>query len=187
MAMLSIERVINRLESFITHLGKAISWLTLLMMLTMTAVVCLRYGFNIGWIWLQEIVNYLHAFIFMIAISYTLQQNEHVRVDIFYSKMTKHNQNKVNFAGHLLFLLPTCTFIIIMSWHYVLQSWHIAERSQEAGGLPLVFILKSLLLLMPSLLLIQALCEMVKIGLTEKHKLSAEQHKSPLVKQERGQ
>lgn len=165
---------LNRLENFTTHIGKVISWLTIVMVITMTTVVILRYGFNIGWIWLQESVLYLHSFILMLAMSFTLQQDEHVRVDIFYRKMTATKKDSVNLFGHIFFLIPTCTYILVMSWNYVIQSWQITESSQEAGGLPLVFILKTLLILMPLLLIIQGISEVIKIVIKKTASLNEE-------------
>lgn len=153
---------INRMTNW---LGTTISWLTLLMVVTMTLVVVLRYGFNLGWIWLQESVLYMHAAVVMLAMSYTLQQDKHVRVDVFYRNFSKPKQNKVNLFGHLFFLIPTCLFVLFMSWGYVTQSWSILEGSQEAGGLPLLFLLKSLLIAMPVLLIFQAISEVLTLVL----------------------
>ena len=160
MATLKFSKQINKVTA---SLGIAISWLTLLMVITMTLVVVLRYGFNLGWIWLQESVLYMHAFVVMLAMSYTLKLDQHVRVDVFYRGFSQSKQRKVNLFGHLFFLIPTCLFILFMSWGYVAQSWQILESSQEAGGLPLVFLLKSLLVLCPLLLIFQAVAEIIEL------------------------
>ena len=136
--------------------GKGVAWLTLLMVLLTFSIVILRYGFNLGWIWLQEIVIYLHVAVFTIAAAWTLQQDGHVRVDIFYTDMPTKKRALVNLLGTLLFLIPFCLFVLIISWPYVANSWQLLESSREAGGLPLVFVLKSLILVLPALLLGQA-------------------------------
>lgn len=156
---------INRITEW---LGATVSWLTALMVITMTLVVVLRYGFNLGWIWLQESVLYMHAFVVMLAMSYTLLHDKHVRVDVFYRSFNKQKQNKVNLFGHVVFLIPTCLFILYMSWNYVAQSWSILETSQEAGGLPLLFLLKSLLIAAPILLIFQAVAEITLLLLDKK-------------------
>lgn len=153
---------INKITNW---LGSAISWLTLAMVVTMTLVVVLRYGFNLGWIWLQESVLYMHAFVVMLAMSYTLMHDKHVRVDVFYRNFSANKQKKVNLFGHVFFLIPTCLFILFMSWGYVAQSWSILETSQEAGGLPLLFLLKSLLIAAPLLLIFQAVSEILMLVL----------------------
>lgn len=157
-----LEKLIAQIDKLSTISGRGISWLTLLMVLTMTLIVILRYGFGVGWIWLQESVLYMHAFVLMIAMAYTLFVDQHVRVDIFYRNFSKSQQNKINLFGHVFFLLPTCLFIFIMSLQYVAQSWFIMESSHETGGLPLLFLLKSLLIITPFLLILQAIAEIVK-------------------------
>jgi len=155
----------KQIDNFTNGLGKVISWLTLAMVITMTLVVVLRYGFNLGWIWLQESILYMHGFVLMLAMSYTLRLDQHVRVDVFYRSFSQSKQNKINLFGHLVFLLPTCLFILFMSWNYVAQSWSIFESSQEACGLPLLFVLKSLLIIAPVLLIFQAVAEIAKVVL----------------------
>lgn len=145
------------LRKFIGGCGKAVAWLTLVMVLLTFIIVILRYGFNLGWIWLQESLTYLHVAVFSVVAAWTLQQDGHVRVDIFYAKMTDRNRARVDLLGSLIFLLPFCLFMLIIAWPYVANSWMLLETSREAGGLPFVFLLKSLILVMPALLLGQAI------------------------------
>ena len=170
--------VARRIQQLSELTGKAISWLTLIMMLVMTLVVVLRYGFEMGWIALQESVLYLHAIVLMLGMAYTLKLDGHVRVDIFYRRFPARKQARVDLMGHLLFLIPTCLFILYMSWPYVAQSWSILEGSQEAGGLPLVFVLKGLLLLMPVLLILQALADIVSRLFSDKKVQGAKQQEA---------
>lgn len=144
--------------------GNTISWLTLAMVLVTCVVVVLRYIFGIGFIWLQESVTWMHAAVFMLGMAYTLQQDEHVRVDIFYREMTDTRRAVVNLFGVLLFLLPLCTLLIYVSWDYVLASWSVKEASPEAGGLPYPFIplLKTLLLVMPALIALQSMSMLLR-------------------------
>jgi len=144
------------LRNLIALCGKSIAWLTVVMVLLTFAIVILRYGFNLGWIWLQESVTYLHVTVFTVVTAWALAQDSHVRVDIFYARMSAKKRALVNLAGTLLFLVPFCVFILVTAWPYVSNSWKILETSREAGGLPLVFLLKSLLLIMPVMLLGQA-------------------------------
>ena len=147
---------LSTLRSFIALSGKAVAWLTVVMVLLTFTIVILRYGFNMGWIWLQESLTYLHVAVFSVAAAWALQQDGHVRVDIFYADMTDKNRARVDLLGSLIFLVPFCIFILIISWPYVANSWKLLESSREAGGLPLVFLLKSLIIVMPALLLGQA-------------------------------
>jgi len=126
-----------------------------MVLLTFTIVI-LRYGFNMGWIWLQELVSYLHVAVFTIVAAWTLQQDGHVRVDIFYAGMSIKKRALVDLIGTSIFLIPFCIFLLVIAWPYVINSWKLLESSREAGGLPLVFLLKTLILVMPALLLGQA-------------------------------
>ena len=158
-----LTRLTERINIFSDWLGRTISWCTLFMVIIMTVVVVLRYGFNLGWIWLQESVLYLHAFCLMLAMPYALKLDEHVRVDIFYRGFSPIKKNRVNLVGHLIFLLPMSLFLLAMSWNYVAQSWMIFETSQEAGGIAFVYGLKSLLIIMPLLLVLQAANQILNI------------------------
>ena len=148
----------NPIRSFIAISGKAVAWLTLVMVTLTVGIVILRYGLNLGWIWLQESVTYLHAMVFMLAAAWTLQDDGHVRVDIFYRDRPERHKALVNLLGMLLFLIPFCVFLLLVGWDYVMPSWRLLEGSREPGGLPLVYILKSLILLLPAMLLLQAIC-----------------------------
>jgi TRAP-type mannitol/chloroaromatic compound transport system permease small subunit len=144
----------------IALLGRSVSWLTLLLTLLAFAIVLLRYGLNLGWIWLQESVTYLHALVFMVAAAWALQSDDHVRVDIFYRGASERYRNWVDLAGTVVLLVPFCLFLLYVAWDYVAASWATRETSREAGGLPLVWLLKSLLLVLPLLLLLQAWCSL---------------------------
>lgn len=148
----STVRIVNRINE---TCGRAVSWLTLAMVLITFAVVVLRYLFNTGWIAMQESITYMHALVFMLGVAYTLKRDGHVRVDIFYHKFSPRGQAWVNLLGTLLFLLPTFGFILWVCWDYVLFSWSLQEHSQEAGGLPFLYLLKTVLLIMPLLMLLQ--------------------------------
>lgn len=141
------------------YIGKSISWLTLFMVLLTCVVVILRYGFNIGWIAMQESISYMHAAVFMLGIAYTFRNNGHVRVDIFYQKMSAKNQALIDLVGHIAFLVPMCLYILYSSYDYVSNSWAILEQSRETGGLPFVYLLKTLIPLMAILLLLEALSQ----------------------------
>ena len=89
--------------------------------------------------------------------SYTLQHNGHVRVDIFYRNFSARRRALVDLAGLIMFLIPTCVLIIVSSWDYVIASWATGERSEERSGIAFVYGLKTLMIIMPSLLIVQGL------------------------------
>lgn len=136
--------------------GKTISWLTLFMVAITFVVVVLRYAFDIGWIAMQESVSYMHAIVFMLGAAYTLKHNAHVRVDIIYQRCSDKTRAWIDCIGTLLLLMPVTGFIIWSSWGYVADSWAIQEGSRNSGGLPGVYLLKTSILLMAGLLILQS-------------------------------
>jgi TRAP-type mannitol/chloroaromatic compound transport system permease small subunit len=148
-------RILRILDSLNEWVGRSVAWLTLLMVLVTFAVVVLRYAFDLGWIAMQESVTYLHAVVFLAGAAFTLKHEGHVRVDIFFRKLTARGQAWVDLMGTLLLLLPVCGFIAWVSWDYVAQSWQLQEGSREAGGLPGVYLLKTMILVMAALMLAQ--------------------------------
>jgi TRAP-type mannitol/chloroaromatic compound transport system permease small subunit len=154
-----MRRLSERIDNANRRLGEALSWLTSLMVLVTFAVVVLRYVFDTGWIWMQESVTWMHALVFMLAASYTLGRDEHVRVDVFYRGMDEQKKALVNLLGALFLLAPTWLFLIIASWDYVAASWAIQESSMEAGGLPGLFLLKSIIPLTAVLMLLQGVSQ----------------------------
>ena len=135
------------LGRFSTLLGKVSAWLTLFMVIVTFVVVVMRYVFDVGLIWLQESVVWMHAVVFMIGAAYTLQREEHVRVDIFYRQMSPQRQAWVDLVGVLVFLLPLCVFLGWKALDFVAVSWRLQEASRESGGLPypMIPLLKSIL------------------------------------------
>ena len=122
-------------------------------------VVVMRYVFDAGLIWVQESVVWMHAVVFMLGAAYTLRDEEHVRVDIFYRAMSERRRAWVDLIGVVFFLMPLCVFFAWMSFDFVTASWNIREASRESGGLPYPFVpmLKSVLLLMPLTVAMQGL------------------------------
>lgn len=155
----------TRIKAFLAAIGrlagKGISIMTLIMVLAMFASTLLSNLFNMNFIALQESVTWLHAAVFMIGAAYTLQNNEHVRVDIFYHRFSQRTQATIDMAGTLIFLLPVSIFILVSSWKYVSLSWKLGESSAEAGGLPGVYLLKTLVIMMPILLIIEGLHQLM--------------------------
>ena len=154
--------LIDNIERFIDWSGRAVSWLTLLMVIVTFIVVVLRYVFDIGWIALQESITYMHAMVFLVGASWAMQQEAHVRVDIFYSRFSTRTKAWVDLFGSLFLLLPVMIFIAWISWEYVIDSWEVLEGSREAGGLPGVFLLKSLILVLAVMLILQALVQIAR-------------------------
>ncbi len=152
-------KTVRAIDCITEKLGRAIAWLTLLMVLLSFTIVLLRYGFNLGWVAMQESVLYFHGIVFMLGAGYTLKADGHVRVDIFYQGFSDKQKALVNLLGGLFLLLPVCIFIFLISFDYVSTSWRIMEKSSEAGGLPFVYLSKTLLLVFAFTFILQGLAE----------------------------
>ena len=154
----------NLLDRISTAIGRTASWLTLFMVVVTFVVVVMRYVFDAGLIWVQESVTWMHAAVFMLGAAYTLHDEEHVRVDVFYRNMAPRRRAWVDLIGVAIFLLPLCLFLAWNSFDFVTQSWQMREMSRESGGLPYPFvpILKSVLLLMPLAVAMQGVSLLLK-------------------------
>lgn len=150
------------IDSLNAFLCRLVSWFTLFMVLLTFLIVILRYVFNLGWIAMQESVMYLHGMVFLLGAAHTLRVNEHVRVDIFYRRFSPKIQAKVDIFGSLLLLMPVNIFIFMVSYQYVMRSWRVLEASQEAGGIPGVFLLKSLILIFSFTMMLQGIAEVIR-------------------------
>ncbi|MEC9214594.1 MAG: TRAP transporter small permease subunit, partial [Pseudomonadota bacterium] len=148
--------IAQTIDSVSRSVGNAVAFAAIAMALVTTTVVILRYGFGQGAIAAQESVLYLHGALFMLGAAPTLLTDKHVRVDVFYRNFTDRQKHWVNTIGHTVFTLPFCTLIVFGSWGYVSESWSIMESSPEPGGIPAVFLLKTLIPAMALLLALQA-------------------------------
>ncbi len=150
-------RLVLAIERLNEAVGRAVSWLTLLLVFTTCIVAVLRYGFSMGWVWMQELYVWTHAVVFLTASGYTLLHEGHVRIDVLYGPASLATKAWVNILGTLLFLFPMVGLIAYMAYSYVALSWSRLEGSQEAGGLPGLFLLKSTILVFVALLALQGL------------------------------
>lgn len=163
--MPKLRACVHYIDLFTDRSGRLIAWLVLGMALVTTVVVVMRYGLNVGSIAAQEAVTYMHGCLFMLGAAYALKNEAHVRVDIFYRNFSPRTKAWVNSLGGIVFLMPLCAFICFASWNYVAESWLIRETSPEPGGIPAVFLLKSLLPLMALNLFLQGLAEILRNAL----------------------
>ena len=152
-------------DAFTDLCGRLLSWLVLFMAVLTTCVVVLRYGFDIGSIATQETVTYMHGCVFLLGAAYALKEGAHVRVDIFYRYFSARTRAWVDSLGGIVFLLPLCAFILASSWGYVSESWGMRESSAEPGGIPAVYLLKTLIPLMAINLALQGMAEILRNAL----------------------
>jgi TRAP-type mannitol/chloroaromatic compound transport system permease small subunit len=120
-----------------------VSWVTALVVLVVFIDVVMRYVFRVSFVFTQELEWHLFAFIFLMGAGYTLLKDGHVRVDIFYQRMSLKKQAWVNLLGVIFLLLPGCYLVIATSIGFVQSSLAVVEGSPDPGGIPCRFILKS--------------------------------------------
>ena len=152
----------DRIDRLTTAIGRAAAWLALVVVLLQFALVVARYLFGLGSIWLSEAVIYGHATLFMGAAAWTLKAGGHVRVDVFYAEAGPRAKAMVDLIGALLLLLPFAAVLVWLSLPYAARSWAILERSQESSGLPLVFLLKTLIPLFAALMALQGVAQAIR-------------------------
>lgn len=150
--LLRLAGLIDRLNA---TFGKVCAWLTLFLVLGTALVVVLRYGFGIGATALQEAVLYAHALVFMGATAWVLQRNGHVRVDIFYREASDRLKAWVDIFGVVFLLTPMLLVVLYYSEGFVMRSWARLEGSAEAGGLPGLYLLKTIIPIFCILMLLQ--------------------------------
>jgi TRAP-type mannitol/chloroaromatic compound transport system permease small subunit len=147
----------ERLDAVNRWCGLTVRWLALAMVLLQFAIVIMRYLFGVSYVFLGEGVLYMHAALFMLGAGYTLLVDEHVRVDIFYSRANEAGRARVNVAGAVLLLIPSIILLLWVSWPFVRNSVSILEGAISVGGIPASFLLKGLIPAFCLLLLIQGL------------------------------
>ena len=152
----------DRIDRLNTAIGRAAAWLVLVVVLLQFGLVLARYAFGLGSIWLTETVIYAHATLFMLAAAWTLRAGGHVRVDVFYAEAAPRTKAIIDLAGSALLLLPFAVVLVWLSVPYAARSWAILERSQETSGLPLVFVLKTLIPLFAALMALQGLAQAIR-------------------------
>ena len=161
----------NKLNDFC---GKSFAWLTLAMVLITISIVLSKFFFNTSSIQIEESVTYMFGMMFMVGVAYTLRHDNHVRVDIFYSKMSKRSKAWVDIFGTVVFLLPFCLFVLWFSFGPVIDSWGV-EGAKDTGGIPAIYVLRAFLLVMPVLLAIQGLANILTNLETIKHEDTKQQ------------
>lgn len=137
--------LINSLKKIIDAVGHICSILMILMILNVFYDVIMRYFFNDVSIAMQELEWHLFAAMFMFGIGYTLMADDHVRVDVFYDRMSKRKQAIINIVGSLLFALPITVLILYFSWDYTYEAYEMGEGSADPGGLPHRWIVRAII------------------------------------------
>jgi len=155
--MTPMQELASWLDGINRAVGRVVRWLALAMVLVQFAVVLLRYVYGISSIALNESVLYMHATLFMLGAGYTLLVDGHVRVDIFQARAGTVGKARIDAFGHIVLLVPSMLALLYWSWPSVRNAWAIYEGAISVGGIPGVFLLKSLIPAFCVLLILQSL------------------------------
>jgi len=162
-----------RIDAFTDLVGRWTSWLVVAIVLLMACNVLLRYLFNTGSVWAQELEWHLLVPVVLFGMSYTLRHGEHVRSDILYFRFAPRTRALIDLVSALL-IIAIALLIIWFSLHYVQQSFVIDEKSPDPGGLTHRWIIKGLMPVGFALLAVQGVaCAMAAI---EQIRRAARQH-----------
>lgn len=139
--MRTLLRIAHRIDRTNEWVGRAVYWLTLVMVGVGAYNALVRYldrftGLGLSSNTYIELQWYMYSLIFLLGAAYTLKHNAHVRVDVLFMRLTPRGRAWVNLGGALLFLLPFCILVIWTSWPTVHNSWAVLEVSPDPGGLP---------------------------------------------------
>ena len=141
-----VKSIIQLIDLINEWAGRSVSWLLVIMVLNVFFVVVLRYIFSYGAIWMQELYVWNHSIVFLLGAGYTLLHNGHVRIDLIYRTASLKYKSIIDIIGSIVFAIPVIYCIFLKSLPMVQRSWGVLEKSAEAGGLPGLFLFKSVLL-----------------------------------------
>lgn len=158
--MLGLANAIDRMNRAVAWL---VRWLALVMVMVQFVIVIGRYVFGVNSIAAQESVLYMHATLFMLGAGFTLLVDKHVRVDVFYAKLSDTARRRIDIFGHIFLLIPSMLALLYWSWPSVRNSWKILEGPISVGGIEAVFLLKSLIPAFCVLILLQSLALLVRL------------------------
>lgn len=152
----------HRIDRWQERFGRGVSWLSLVMVVVVFSDVISRYVFRVTSGAMQELEWYLFGTLYLLAAGYTLLHDEHVRVDILSSKLSPRRRAAVDFVLFWVFFFPSCLLVIYTAWPFVKSAWSVWEGSPDPGGLPLRWLLKSMIIVGFVLLLLQGVSQTIK-------------------------
>ena len=139
-----VHLIIRLIDGLNTRIGHAISWLSTILVLVVCYDVFTRYFLRKSSVGVQELEWHIFAVLFLLAAAYTLKEDGHVRVDVFYTLLSPRGQAWINLLGGIIFLIPFSILVIWASKGFVGMSWAIQETSPDPGGLPYRYLLKAM-------------------------------------------
>lgn len=179
--MQTLLRLAGLIDTLNERVGRAVLWLIGLTTAISAGNAIARYGFNASSNAWLEIQWYLFGAIFLLGAGYTLKHNGHVRIDVLHGRLSARAQAWIDLAGGLLFLLPFCVLMLMLSWPGFVESLARGEVSPDAGGL-VRWPVRLLIPLGFALLALQGIAEVIKRAAVLRGKLALKLE-SPVVEE----
>lgn len=161
--MLPETAISRRIDPWLDRIGRAMSWVWLVLLAIIVFNVVLRYVFGEGRIEFEEIQWHLYSAGFLLGLSYAYQQDAHIRVDVLHERLSPAAQAWIELYGILLLLLPFVLLVLIFAVPFVWSSYELAEVSQSPGGLPFRWLIKGALPIGFGLLLLAAISRLSRV------------------------
>lgn len=157
-----IRRLARKIDAWQDAFGRALSWLMLVMVLVVFSDVVMRYAFNVTSVFTQELEWYLFAITYLLGAGYVMLYDEHVRVDIVYSRLSPRRKAWLDFILLFVFFFPSCLMIIYTTWPFFRNAYRVLEGSSDPGGIPARWALKGVIIIAFAILAIQGFSQAVK-------------------------
>jgi TRAP-type mannitol/chloroaromatic compound transport system permease small subunit len=154
----------DALDALIDRIGWFAAAFTLAMVLLISGNTLGRYFFNASTLWLQELEWHLLALVAFLGLSYMQLRGVPVRVDMFYQHFSERTKLWMEFATALLVMLPFSLFVCVLGWRFVMHSFALSEVSPDPGGLPMRWLVKSLVIVGYALLALVAVSSVIRCG-----------------------
>ena len=142
--------------------GRALSWLMLVMVLVVFFDVVMRYAINRTYVFTQELEWYIFAVAYLMAGGYVLLWDEHIRVDILYSRFTPRTRAWMDFALFFVFYFPATILVMYTTWPFFRNSFAVLEGSPDPGGIPARWALKGVIIVAFGIMVLQGISETIK-------------------------
>ena len=157
-----LRELARKIDAAQDRFGRGLAWLMLVMVLVVFTDVVMRYAFNRSYVWTQELEWYLFGITYLLGSGYVMLWDEHVRVDIVYSRLRPRTKAWLDFSLLLVFFYPSCLMILWTTWPFFRNAVSVWEGSPDPGGIPARWALKGVIILGFAVMGIQGLSQVIK-------------------------
>lgn len=157
-----LRELARKIDSFQDVLGRALSWLMLAMVLVVFFDVVMRYAISRTYVFTQELEWYIFAVAYLMAGGYVMLRDEHVRVDVVYSRLSSRTRAWLDFVLLFVFFFPSALLIMYSTWPFFRNALAVWEGSPDPGGIQGRWALKGVIILAFGIMVLQGLSQAIK-------------------------